>query len=57
VPEEAEIDRQIFEHIAAGGTLYSEVARLNELGVPTPSWKYPSEKCPPANPLRDSSRG
>jgi site-specific DNA recombinase len=48
VPEEAQLVRQIFERIAAGGTLYSEAARLNDLGVLPPSWKYPSEKRPPA---------
>jgi site-specific DNA recombinase len=48
VPEEAEIVRQIFERIAAGGTLYSEAGRLNDIGVLPPSWKYPSEKRPPA---------
>jgi site-specific DNA recombinase len=48
VPEEAEIVRQIFERIAAGGTLYSEATRLNDLGVLAPSWKYSSEKRPPA---------
>jgi site-specific DNA recombinase len=41
VPEEAEIVRQIFGRIAAGGTLYSVAARLNDLGVRPPSWKYP----------------
>jgi site-specific DNA recombinase len=48
VPEEAEIVRQMFERIAAGGTLYSEATRLNDFGVLPPSWKYSSEKRPPA---------
>ncbi len=47
-PEEAGLVREIFERIAAGGTLYSEAARLNDLGVLPPSWRYPSVKRPPA---------
>lgn len=47
-PEEAELVRGIFERIAVGGTLYSEAARLNDLGVRPPSWRYPSEKRSPA---------
>jgi site-specific DNA recombinase len=48
VPEEAESVRQIFGRIAAGGTLYSVAASLNDLSVRPPSWKYPGEKRPPA---------
>jgi site-specific DNA recombinase len=48
VPEEAELVRGIFERIAAGGPLYSEAARLNDLGAFPPSWKYPGVKRPPA---------
>ena len=40
--------RGIFERIAVGGTLYSEAARLNDLGVRPPSWRYPSKKRSPA---------
>jgi len=40
MPEEAEIVAQIFENIAAGATLYSEAKRLNDLGVPSPGWRY-----------------
>ena len=47
-PEEAELVRGIFERIAMGGTLYSEAARLNDLGVRPPSWRYLSEKRSPA---------
>jgi site-specific DNA recombinase len=47
-PEEAELVRGIFERIAVGGTLYSEAARLNDLGVRPPSWRYPSKKRSPA---------
>jgi site-specific DNA recombinase len=43
-PEEAGLVRGIFERIAVGGTLYSEAARLNDLGVRPPSWRYPSKK-------------
>jgi site-specific DNA recombinase len=48
VPEEAEIVRQVFERIAAGGTLYSETAHLNNLGVRPPSWRTSGKKRPPA---------
>jgi site-specific DNA recombinase len=44
VPEQAQIVRQIFENIAAGATLYSEVKRLNTLGVPPPGWRYRRKK-------------
>jgi site-specific DNA recombinase len=47
-PEEAGMVRGIFERIASGGTLYSEAARLNDLGVRPPSWRYPGEKRSPA---------
>ncbi|MCL6437626.1 MAG: recombinase family protein [Rubrobacteraceae bacterium] len=40
VKEEAEIVRQIIANIASGGTLYSEAARLNALGIPAPGYKY-----------------
>jgi site-specific DNA recombinase len=35
--EEAELVRGIFKRISSGGSLYSEGARLNELGVRPPS--------------------
>jgi site-specific DNA recombinase len=40
VEEEAARVREIFTNIAAGGTLYSEAARLNAEGVPAPGHKY-----------------
>ena len=46
--EEAGLVRGIFGRIAADGTLYSEATRLNNLGVPPPSWKYPGKKRPSA---------
>ncbi len=36
--------QQIFENIAAGATIYSEVKRLNTLGVPPPGWRYRRKK-------------
>jgi site-specific DNA recombinase len=47
-PEEAELVRGIFERIASGSTLYSEAARLNDLGVRPPSWRYPGKTRQPA---------
>ncbi len=44
VPEQAQVVRQIFENIAAGATLYSEVKRLNTLGIPPPGWRYRRKK-------------
>jgi site-specific DNA recombinase len=40
MPEEAEIVAHIFENVAAGATLYSEAKRLNDLGLPSPGWRY-----------------
>ncbi|MGH3090373.1 MAG: recombinase family protein [Rubrobacteraceae bacterium] len=40
VEEEAARVREIFTNIAEGGTLYSEAARLNAEGVPSPGRKY-----------------
>ncbi len=40
VPEEAEIVREIIENVAEGSTLYAEAKRLNDLGLPTPGWRY-----------------
>jgi site-specific DNA recombinase len=40
VEEEAARVREIFTNIAAGGTLYSEAARLNAEGIPAPGRKY-----------------
>lgn len=45
-PEEAEIVREIIMNIAAGSTLYAEAARLNDLGIRPPSWKYAASKAP-----------
>jgi site-specific DNA recombinase len=42
VSEEAQVVRSIFENIAAGGTIYGEVRRLNDLGVEPPGWRYRS---------------
>jgi site-specific DNA recombinase len=51
VPEEAEIVRGIIEHVAAGSTLYAEAKRLNDLGVPTPGWRYGNDKKRPGASL------
>ncbi len=40
VEEEAARVREIFTNIAGGGTLYSEAARLNAEGIPSPGRKY-----------------
>jgi site-specific DNA recombinase len=37
---EAEIAREIITNIAEGSTLYREAKRLNDLGVPSPGWRY-----------------
>jgi site-specific DNA recombinase len=42
VPEEAKIVREIVSNVAEGSTLYAEAKRLNDLGVPTPGWRYGS---------------
>ena len=47
VPEQAQFVRQIFENIAAGATLYSEVKRLNTVGIPPPGWRYRRKKLLP----------
>jgi site-specific DNA recombinase len=46
VPEEAEIVRGIIERVAEGSSLYAETKRLNDLGIPTPGWRYGSKKRP-----------
>jgi site-specific DNA recombinase len=38
--EEAEIVREIITNIAEGSTLYREARRLNDVGVPSPGWRY-----------------
>jgi site-specific DNA recombinase len=42
VPEEAKIVREIVSNVAEGSNLYAEAKRLNDLGVPTPGWRYGS---------------
>ena len=50
VPDEAEVVREIIEHVTEGSTLYAEAKRLNELGLPTPGWRYSKgKKRPGAN--------
>jgi site-specific DNA recombinase len=46
VPEEAETVRGIIERVAEGSSLYAETKRLNDLGIPTPGWRYGSKKRP-----------
>src|SRR5215204_4136288 len=40
VAEEAAIVREITANIAEGSTLHGEAKRLNDLGVPSPGWRY-----------------
>jgi site-specific DNA recombinase len=40
VEGEAAIVREIISNIAAGATLYSEVKRLTDLGIPSPGWRF-----------------
>ena len=40
VREEAKVVREIVSNVAEGSTLYAEAKRLNDLGVPTPGWRY-----------------
>ena len=40
VAEEAAIVREIISNVAEGSTLYGEAKRLNDLGVPSPGWRY-----------------
>jgi site-specific DNA recombinase len=40
VEDEAAIVREIISNIAAGATLYSEVKRLTDLGIPSPGWRF-----------------
>jgi site-specific DNA recombinase len=49
VPEEAEIVRGIIEQVSEGSSLYAEAKRLNDLGVPTPGWRYGSRKKRPGS--------
>jgi site-specific DNA recombinase len=51
VPEEAEIVREIIERVAKGSSLYAEAKRLNDLGVPTPGWRYGSREKRPGSRL------
>src|SRR5918994_283011 len=51
VPEEAKIVREIVSNVAEGSTLYAEAKRLNDLGVPTPGWRYGSGKKRPGSKL------
>jgi site-specific DNA recombinase len=37
---EAEIVREIITNIAEGSTLYREARRLNDVGIPSPGWRY-----------------
>jgi site-specific DNA recombinase len=40
VEDEATIVREVISNIAAGATLYSEVKRLTDLGIPSPGWRF-----------------
>ena len=51
VPEEAEIVREIIANVADGSTLYAEAKRLNDLGIPTPGWRYGNGKKRPGAAL------
>jgi site-specific DNA recombinase len=51
VSEEAEIVREIIENVAEGSTLYAEAKRLNDLGLPTPGWRYGGGKKRPGAKL------
>ena len=51
VPEEAKIVREIVSNVAEGSTLYAEAKRLNDLGVPTPGWRYGNGKRRPGSKL------
>ena len=51
VPEEAEIVREIVANVAEGSTLYAEIKRLNDLGVPTPGWRYGGREKRPGSRL------
>ncbi len=51
VPEEAVVVRRIIEAVADGSTLYAEAKRLNDLGDPTPGWRYGSGKRRPGSTL------
>jgi site-specific DNA recombinase len=39
VEAEAAVVREIIANVAGGATLYSEVQKLNDLGVPSPGWR------------------
>lgn len=51
VSEEAEIMRGIIGRVAEGSSLYAEAKRLNDLGVPTPGWRYGNGKKRPGAAL------
>jgi len=51
VPEEAAVVQQIIEGVAEGSTLYAEAKHLNDLGHPTPGWRYGSQKRRPGSRL------
>jgi site-specific DNA recombinase len=40
VEEEAAVVREIITNIAEGSTLYGVAKRLNDVGVPSPGWRY-----------------
>jgi site-specific DNA recombinase len=51
VSEEAEIVRGIIERVAEGSSLYAEAKRLNDLGLPTPGFRYGSREKRPGSKL------
>jgi len=51
LPEEAVVVRRIIEAVAEGSTLYAQAKRLNDLGHPTPGWRYGSGKRRPGSRL------
>ena len=51
VPEEADTVREIVANVAGGSTLYAETKRLNDLGVPTPGWRYGGREKRPGSRL------
>src|SRR5918997_832374 len=51
VPEDADTVREIVANVAGGSTLYAETKRLNDLGVPTPGWRYGGREKRPGSRL------
>ncbi len=43
--------REIIVRVADGSSLYAEAKRLNNLGIPTPGWRYGDGKKRPGAPL------